>query len=570
MVASLLIWIYIILFSLIYGATILEILQKFFSIKTDIENTSKPLIALLGLCCIGVLAPLLSLFIKLGWLAQSIFFIGGIILGVRLLRAHVPIFRIKLDSIPWLLIVLLVLVVLTTLENGSHSPTNPDTGIYHAQAIKWIETYPAVPGLGNLHSRLAYDSNWLVLNAFFSFSFLRLRSFHVLPGAFLVIGLIYLLGGTYRLLKGNVTVTDILKTLVIPLIFYTLRTQISSPGTDFPVQVWMWVIIAIGLELIEIKKNDPDFPIRSEEVLIFIFSIFLITIKLSALPLLLLPLFLLVKQIRKKPLNAFKLVLVAFIILAPWLARNLILSGYWVYPVPFLASLSPNWDWKIPVNNVIRETRSIQAWARIPGGNSSQVLARPLMSWLKEWFENLTTNQRLLLLGAVFSPIVFPLSAFTWHRKNQSTGNYAYLYLVGYIGVIFWLYEAPDIRFGYGFIASTVLLVITPLLAWLLQKTPFQKIIVFGLIVLIGLYQAFVFYKSTDFKTLEARIVLPADYAELPTYPCSIHGKTLLCAQYYNSCEYGPFPCIPPGNASKNTEMRGPLLSEGFRTISEP
>ena len=33
-----------------------------------------------------------------------------------------------------------------------------DTGLYHAQAIRWIEEYGVVCGLGNLHSRFAYNS----------------------------------------------------------------------------------------------------------------------------------------------------------------------------------------------------------------------------------------------------------------------------------------------------------------------------------------------------------------------------------------------------------------------------
>jgi len=31
------------------------------------------------------------------------------------------------------------------------APLSYDTGLYHAQNIRWIETYPLVPGLGNLH-----------------------------------------------------------------------------------------------------------------------------------------------------------------------------------------------------------------------------------------------------------------------------------------------------------------------------------------------------------------------------------------------------------------------------------
>jgi hypothetical protein len=570
MIASLLIWSYIIIFSFIYGATILETLQHLFNPGQELQDTPKALIALLGLGCITILACLLSLFIKMGWLAQSIFFIGGILLGVRILRTNRQLFQGKRVSIPWLLILLAIIVLLTTLENGSHGTSNPDTGIYHAQAIKWIETYPAVPGLGNLHSRFAYDSSWLVANAFFSFSFLGLRSFHVLPGAFLVMVLIYLLGGTYRLLKGHITITDVLKTLLIPLIFYTLRIQISSPGTDFPVQVWMWVVISLWLESIEIKPNEAGRSIQVEEILIFIFSIFLVTVKLSSAPVLLLPLLIFIRQIRRKAVNAFKLVLVALIILAPWFARNLILSGYWIYPAPFLVNLSPNWDWKIPLNNVIGEVRSIQAWARIPGVDTNKVLAMPLRSWLKEWFENLTKYQKAVVLGAVFSPILFAVSALTWLRRKIFTGSYIYMYVVGYIGLIFWFYEAPDIRFGYGVLASTVLLAGTPLLAWILQKVPMQKYVIFGLIALITLYQAAVFFNSIEVKTLESRIVLPTDYAGLPTVPCSIHGMKLMCAEYYNECDYGPFPCIPPGSASKNVEMRGASLRDGFRYLNNP
>ena len=176
----------------------------------------------------------------------------------------------------------------------------------------------------------------------------------------------------------------------------------------------------------------------------------------------------------------------------------------------------------------------------------------------------------MVVLGAVFSPVLFAISGLTWLRRKNFTGSYLYLYIVGYIGVIFWFYEAPDIRFGYGVLASTVLLAGTPLLVWILQKVPMQKYVVFGLIALITLYQAAVFYKSIEFKTLEARIILPTDYAGLPTVPCSIHGTTLLCAEYYNECDYGPFPCIPLGSASKNVEMRAASLRDGFRYLTKP
>jgi len=34
-----------------------------------------------------------------------------------------------------------------------------DTGLYHLQAIKWIEEYAVVPGLANLHGRFGFNPN---------------------------------------------------------------------------------------------------------------------------------------------------------------------------------------------------------------------------------------------------------------------------------------------------------------------------------------------------------------------------------------------------------------------------
>ena len=53
-----------------------------------------------------------------------------------------------------------------------------DTGLYHAQSVRWIEEYGVSRGLGNLHSRLAYNSTAFPWTALYSFRFLGGQSFH--------------------------------------------------------------------------------------------------------------------------------------------------------------------------------------------------------------------------------------------------------------------------------------------------------------------------------------------------------------------------------------------------------
>ena len=41
-----------------------------------------------------------------------------------------------------------------------HPSLNNDSGLYYIQFMKWINQYPVVPGLANLHDRLGFNSHW--------------------------------------------------------------------------------------------------------------------------------------------------------------------------------------------------------------------------------------------------------------------------------------------------------------------------------------------------------------------------------------------------------------------------
>ena len=80
----------------------------------------------------------------------------------------------------WTLFVVVILVVSCWIASRSMlHPKNWDSGLYHFNKIRWINSYPVVPGLGNLHGRLAFNQSFFayvaVLNfyPFFYFSPLR-------------------------------------------------------------------------------------------------------------------------------------------------------------------------------------------------------------------------------------------------------------------------------------------------------------------------------------------------------------------------------------------------------------
>jgi hypothetical protein len=50
-----------------------------------------------------------------------------------------------------------------------------EEGLYYINTIQWMSEYPAIPSLGNLSTALAYNSNWHILTAFFSFHFWAIK-----------------------------------------------------------------------------------------------------------------------------------------------------------------------------------------------------------------------------------------------------------------------------------------------------------------------------------------------------------------------------------------------------------
>jgi hypothetical protein len=617
MLITLLLWIYLLPLGWLYGSFANHLLAISFGL--DDETPPFTLTWLAGMAAITTLASILSLFMKLALGAQIIVSTGGLSILIWLWRSqHL---RFTLPAWPPLGIVLAVLILLTVIEISTHTPGNPDTGIYHAQAIRWIESFPVVPGLGNLHSRLAYNSSWLTLNALFSFAFLGGQSYHPLPGLFVLVTCYQFLHGGQRLLSPNrfhceegisptlqspiqcwklqlslqsgsfaLTLTsDYLRLLFIPLAFFLLAGEISSPGTDLPVVMLSWLIFSEWLALIEEKgETSPMLPI-----LLMLLTFWAVTIKLFTLPLLLAALFIWYQCTHAKKSPSFssflqphrkeggcsagrglKPLTLAIILLLPWGIRNLILSGYMVYPG---LTLDPfHFDWRIPVEAVHRESVVIMAWARFSAGDVQDVLAMSLPEWVNAWYHHQTFNRQLLFQLIIAAPFgytlllgLFALVKRSLFQKTwQTLKSYSLPLLAAYAGIAFWFFKAPFFRFGYAFLIPALLLWLLPIIH--LIGTERLKILRLPLafILLLIAFQGSVLLRSFEPETLATRLIQPADYVNLPTAPCDLYDTRVWCAEQFDVCGYESFPCVP--GADPLVAARGPDLSDGFRHIQIP
>lgn len=562
MVAALLIGLYILGLCIPYGLFVVWLTGK--ATGKTITPPSLWQAWLAGFCIVSGLASILSLFIYLA-LAANLILLGGAVLilgwlwkkgGLKWKRQ--PLVLHPLTALAGILCLLIVLEIATQRGN------NPDTGIYHAQAIRWIETFPVVPGLGNLHTRFAYNSSWLVANALFSFAFTGLRSFHLLPGVFYLFFLWNLAAGINRLLKGSRKPSDILQLLLLPAAIYTQGNAFSSPGTDFPAILLTWILV---VEWMRWMEEEP--PRRSfRPYLLVLLAASALTIKLSAAPLLLLAAAAGLRLAVQKEWKGL-LVMAALGVLAllPWVARNIVLSGYPVFPEPAIDPFSV--DWKIPPDIAAAEKESIQSWAKIPRLEVAAVQAMSLREWAVIWYYNQTTNRKAMLWGIPILPAGFLLYVLLFRASGRPLLkrllSYSLAYVTVLLGGIFWFLSAPSFRFGIGWVTAALLLGLLPwaLLAACWFKHPARLWQAGATVILV--YLGLMLAQSFQGNTFTQRLLLPADYIQLPTHPCQFSGFKVMCADLYQECWYDPFPCVPGGNPQ--VEMRGATIRQGFRWI---
>jgi hypothetical protein len=549
-IASLLIWLYQGVLFYLYGASTLTLLSRWLR-RSPSEGVGLSLTIVLGMAQVTALATLLALALPLGALASAILLSGGVLLAVLARPLTPPPFHRPRGSEWWLALIMLVAVVFC-LEAATEAPTNPDTNAYHAQTIHWIEAYPAVPGLGNLNGRLAYNSSWLLLNAAFSFSFLGLRSFHVLPGLMFLVSMWQFLGGLRGLMRREFTIPNWMRVLFIPAAFWILRGELSAPGTDLPAILLTWILLS---DTIEYEASADENPVRG--AVLATIPAFLIVLKLSAAPLILVSGYMLVRALLRRDARlAAALIALAALMLAPWIARSVILSGYPVYPYPQLDLFHV--DWKVPPTDVDGVRNGILGWARLPMKAWGEALSMPARAWIPEWLEQRTANQLLILLLAALSPVgLLP-------RANRKS---ALPVLAAYAALLVWFFGAPNWRFGYGVVLgltaftsaaglSGLSLRLPDRLSWLTSRSVPALLAAFLVLTTVALF---------DEATVGERLVLPMDYNPSRATECEVDSLPLYCAAANGTCSYASFPCVP--GVPQTIRARGTGLGEGFLSV---
>ena len=437
MLSTLLTWLLIYGITSVLGAGVIHLVQP-----RQLLVTAQTEVVLIGLVSVVAFLQAASIVLPADYWLTVALVLAAVCINWRLNNQpiHTAVNRLRQMSrrpINWLLGA--VLLVYSTYRS-----TNIDSGMYHLPSIRWYERYPAIPGLGNLHGRLAFNSSFFVASAAFGFTDVVGQTLVALNGFMLLLFGLYVLRSIEK--KELTPHLKVLHVLLLGLVLYYLIRQVSSPTPD----VWGTIL---PLFVFLLWLDDSPGPVTNRLLLLMALLFTGLTIKLATVPMLLFVPFIAYKNRRDlRMAHIWGVVALGFVLIGPWVIRNGILSGYLIYPLPTLDVLPV--DWKIPLANVRLEQDIVTFCARFRVFESyldPSMLNWPTSRWVRWW---LRTREfywlsRPLFGLAVLSPL---LLGILWVRDRPQLRRLLPVYSVALAGFVFWFFKAPEFRFGYPFV----------------------------------------------------------------------------------------------------------------------
>lgn len=383
----------------------------------------------------------LHLFMPISWLLRFII-CGAGLAGLYLvpnLRGQVVALKKNICDQPKLAISISVAAVVLCLK-GLQVTKNFDTGLYHLQTIRWLNEYAIVPGLGNLHGRLAFNQSYFNLLAFLNIEPWAAKGY-VAVGIFLILLCVFSIVKLYKALDvGKVWVGFSLGS-GLALTFNSL----SAPAPDSAVTI-LQIYMFTCLIRFFIKRQSTDRVDFELLATIIFLSCFIITIKLSTLVFAVGSLVVLTPFTRnlltEQLVNLKKIAGICFLFFFVHFLRGYILSGVPMYPTTYGALWSL--PWAMFPTHVQGEAIWIYSWARLPGAMPSDVLGN--WSWLKPWLANLPMYARILFSIDILLLFANVLFFIRQERVNKKAIMYS-VYVPLISALIFWFFIAPDLRF---------------------------------------------------------------------------------------------------------------------------
>ena len=543
-------WILYLPVAYILGAAVFSLTQKVYGVR--ILRTDSRILA--GLVIMTVYAQFFSLIGRVGLWANVWLFVltllSAIVLRKSIFADLRECRRERSIAEKCLLPLLVVLWAYMTSRGYAHY----DTGLYHAQAIRWMEEVGIAPGLGLLHYRFSYNSSVFALFALTSGSYLGIPSLHMANGMFAIVlsmrclDLLRAVPNKQKTHRRKLLVSDY---AIIAAAYYMtlILEEVVSPASDYSAMMTVFFIAIAYLQAIEKKENTSIY------CFICILGVYAMTLKLSSALVLILVIHPIVCLIRDREWKKMALSLgLGFLVALPWMIRSVYISGYLIYPVSGLDFFDV--PWKLKPEDIAVDVAQISTWGRAL--YNSALVNMPITQWFGNWFSTtLSRTEQLLILADMGSVvIVVGVCIVSLIRRKREMYPLLLALVTFAVNFVYWLYSAPLMRYGY----AHVLLLCCVLGGWICTHIR-KDLMIRILVVLFLLYRLVAIGRYIGNSWFRESYLWQEDYEKFENEQYEVGGIPFYKAASGDRTGYLFFPSAPSEFTGK---LRGTSLSEGF------
>ncbi len=415
-----------------------------------------------------------------GWATAALLLAGWL----ALLRWPLPRLR------PRLVTTVVAFVGLAYLANRSTFASDQfDSLIYHLHAVEWNRAFAIVPGLGNLHDRLAFNNSGLLLAAAFELPGAPGSAGHVVNGllwsSFALRALVALAGlvGGQGLSLSNAAVV----LLMFPLLNDASHHHLSSPGTDIPAYLFSFAAVVMYLDTVGAVLS------RRDAAPLLLCAGAAVCMKLTTLPVFV-GLSVLVaarlwlaggESVPPRPalVRVASVLMVAVLLVVPWAIRGVLLSGYPMYP---LSVGRVDVDWAVPQEVARHAQDYVVAFAKTAGDHRTEFGGAAVPSdWWRGWLQRAVRVSKADVVIPAVLTLVAGMAALAL-RAPVAHALWPLIALeVGYC--LIWFLNAPNLRFGGGVLWVMAATVGAVMLRHLTPKRQAMFVVAWLLFAIVGL-----------------------------------------------------------------------------------
>jgi hypothetical protein len=444
----------------------------------------------IGLAVLLAYLQVWSLLFRVGWetwpLPVCAGLAGVLIAGRGFGRSGLERLRSGTLSLP--VLALAALGILWVANRGLGQAADYDLGLYHLNVVEYASRYGAIPGLGNLQSRLGASDAHLVLVAFLGHGPWGSAAAHLVNG--LLVSMLFVeIASRFARRPNGARASSFTRRMALLLAPATVAVagialdyRLASPNLDLAA----FVLVAAGaLYLAESVENGflPTAALTSTAA----FAAAAATRPLYwPATLLAAGLLALAAKGARAELPTGLLRAVAVLCVLPgalvvgWMARQAILSGYPFFPAT-VGGLPV--DWRVPASVVTDQNRWNEAWARWPGKGPDEVLGswHWLGPWLRARSRDLDVIAPLILLASLV-----PSLMIRDEQRARRLRPMLFVLVPAAVSIVGWFLVAPDPRFVF----APIWIVPIALAAWALpvvERRPDPIVLVAAAVVTAAL-----------------------------------------------------------------------------------